>query len=124
VWLGILCHVSCQGTSLAGRRKGHMKFGVCLTHYGREIRSSELVEAVAEIERLGFDSIRVTDHVVIPQGVREAQLIYRERMLEAFTVFSYLAAVSRHAQLGSSIVVFAYRNPIVMAKMLARESPH
>ena len=61
-----------------------MKFGVCLTHYGREIRSSELVEAVAEIERLGFDSIRVTDHVVIPQGVREAQLIYRERMLEAF----------------------------------------
>ena len=101
-----------------------MKFGVCLTHYGREIRSSELVEAVAEIERLGFDSIRVTDHVVIPQGVREAQLIYREHMLEAFTVFSYLAAVSKHAQLGSSIVVLSYRNPIVMAKMLARESPH
>lgn len=96
-----------------------MKFGVCLTHYGREIRSSELVEAVAEIERLGFDSIWVTDHVVIPQGVREAQLIYREHMLEAFTVFSYLAAVSKHAQLGSSIVVLSYRNPIVMAKMLA-----
>ena len=96
-----------------------MKFGVCLTHYGREIRSSELVEAVEEIERLEFDSIWVTDHVVIPQGVREAQLIYREHMLEAFTVFSYLAAVSRHAQIGSSIIVLAYRNPIVMAKMLA-----
>ena len=96
-----------------------MKFGVCLTHYGREIRSAELVEAVTEIEGLGFDSIWVTDHVVIPEGVREAQFIYREHMLEAFTVFSYLAAVSKRAQLGSSIIVLAYRNPIVMAKMLA-----
>ena len=96
-----------------------MKFGVCLTHYGREIRSAELVEAVTEIEDLGFDSIWVTDHVVIPEGVREAQFIYREHMLEAFTVFSYLAAVSKRARLGSSIIVLAYRNPIVMAKMLA-----
>ncbi len=96
-----------------------MKFGVCLTHYGREVRSAELVEAVAEIERTGFDSIWVTDHVVIPEGVREAQQIYREHMLEAFTVFSFLAAVSRRARLGSSIIVLAYRNPLVMAKMLA-----
>ncbi len=96
-----------------------MKFGVCLTHYGRETGRAELVEAVTEIERLGFDSIWVTDHVVIPEGVRDAQLIYREHMLEAFTVFSFLAAVSRRAQLGSSIVVLAYRNPLVMAKMLA-----
>ena len=96
-----------------------MKFGVCLTHYGREIGKAELVEAVGEIERLGFDSIWVTDHVVIPEGVREAQHIYREHMLEAFTVFSFLAAVSRRAQLGSSIIVLAYRNPVVMAKMLA-----
>ena len=96
-----------------------MKFGVCLTHYGREVGSAELVEAVEEIERLGFDSIWVTDHVVIPEGVREAQLIYREHMLEAFTVFSYLAAVSQRALLGSSIIVLAYRNPVVMAKMLA-----
>ena len=96
-----------------------MKFGVCLTHYGREVGSAELVEAVTEIERLGFDSIWVTDHVVIPEGVRDAQLIYREHMLEAFTVFGFLAAVSRRAQLGSSIIVLAYRNPIVMAKMLA-----
>ncbi|MCY4486443.1 MAG: LLM class F420-dependent oxidoreductase [Deltaproteobacteria bacterium] len=96
-----------------------MKFGVCLTHYGREVESAELVEAVTEIERTGFDSIWVTDHVVIPEGVREAQLIYREHMLEAFTVFSYLAAVSERAQLGSSIIVLGYRNPLVMAKMLA-----
>ena len=96
-----------------------MKFGVCLTHYGREVGSVELVEAVEEIERLGFESIWVTDHVVIPEGVREAQLIYREHMLEAFTVFSYLAAVSQRALLGSSIIVLAYRNPVVMAKMLA-----
>lgn len=96
-----------------------MKFGVCLTHYGRKVERVELREAVGEIERLGFDSIWVTDHVVIPEGVREAQLIYREHMLEAFTVFSYLAAVSQRAQLGSSIIVLAYRNPLVMAKMLA-----
>ena len=74
---------------------------------------------MTEIERLGFDSIWVTDHIVIPEGVRDAQLIYREHMLEAFTVFGFLAAVSHRVQLGSSIIVLAYRNPIVMAKMLA-----
>ena len=96
-----------------------MKYGVCLAHYGREISVGELVESIREVELAGFDSLWVTDHVIIPDGVREAQFIYREHMLEAFTMLSYLAAASHRVYLGSSIIVLAYRNPVVMAKMLA-----
>ena len=68
-----------------------MKFGVCLTHYGREVGSAELVEAVEAIERLGFDSIWVTDHVVIPGrlhvGWVERQKVWFIVTQQKFTAF-------------------------------------
>ncbi|MBI4640934.1 MAG: TIGR03619 family F420-dependent LLM class oxidoreductase [Candidatus Tectomicrobia bacterium] len=93
-----------------------MKFGICLPHYGREIQMSHLLEMTREAERLGFDSIWVTDHLIVPNDV---EIIYREYMLEPIVMLSHLAAVTSSMTLGTSVIILPYRNPIIVAKMLA-----
>ena len=67
-------------------------------------------------EELGFDSIWVTDHVIVP---KELPIIYKERMLDPLAVLSYLAGVTGRMSLGTSVIILPYRNPVTVAKELA-----
>ncbi|HET7875585.1 MAG TPA: LLM class F420-dependent oxidoreductase [Methylomirabilota bacterium] len=79
-------------------------------------------------EALGFDSIFVTDRMLIP--VRSASpypysatgafpLGPDEPWLEALTAVTYLAAITRRIHVGTSVLVIPYRNPVHMARALA-----
>ena len=73
-------------------------------------------------ERDGFlhihqiDSIWVTDHIIIP---RSANVIYRENMLDLFSLLSFLAAATERISIGTSAIIIPYRHPVVVAKMIA-----
>jgi alkanesulfonate monooxygenase SsuD/methylene tetrahydromethanopterin reductase-like flavin-dependent oxidoreductase (luciferase family) len=56
-----------------------MEFGVCIPHYGKAIDVQGILANVRRAEELGFDSVWVTDHVIVP---RTMDLIYRDNMLE------------------------------------------
>ena len=58
----------------------------------------------------------VTDHITVPQTM---DLIYRDHMLEPVTVLSHLAGLVPRVKLGTSVLILPYRNPVVLAKMLA-----
>lgn len=79
-------------------------------------------------EALGFDSIWVTDRMVIPvagttgypySATGAFPLGPDEPWLEALTAITYLATITERIRVGSSVLVIPYRNPIHTAKALA-----
>lgn len=93
-----------------------MRFGIFVPHFG-PLASVEGTAAVARrAEELGYHSIWTGDHIAYPKQYIER---FGANWYEVFTVLGYLAAVTQRVKLGTAIVVVPYRNPIVLAKMLA-----
>src|SRR5215813_14338119 len=93
-----------------------MKLGICLPHYGRPIEVGRMLEVARRAEERGLDSVWVTDHVIVPE---QANVIYREDMLDPLAVLPWLAGVTHRVALGTSVVILPYRSPIPVAKLLA-----
>lgn len=92
-----------------------MKFGVCIPNYG-DTSSVEALRSVAQsAEKLGYDSIWATDHVLMPQNSGTPY----ERIYDSITSLAYAAAFTSKIRLGISSLVIAMRNPVVVAKQLA-----
>lgn len=92
-----------------------MKLGVCIPNYG-ETSSIEGLRTVAlEAERMGYDSIWTTDHVLM---ATQSGTPY-EKIFESITCLAYLAAVTSTVKLGISSLITAMRNPAVVVKQLA-----
>ena len=92
-----------------------MKFGVCLPNYGTEVTSEGLRSFAREAERLRYDSIWCTDHILIGSGSGTPY----ERITESIASLSYVAASTDTVKLGISALIIAMRNPLVAAKQLA-----
>jgi probable F420-dependent oxidoreductase len=93
------------------------RFGIFLPTYvwegdGRE-RVDGLLDFAREVERLGFDSLFVTDHLIA------AKHFYDVSWLDPLTTLSFVAAVTRRVRLGTSILVLPLRHPVVLAKQIA-----
>ncbi|HYM66289.1 MAG TPA: TIGR03619 family F420-dependent LLM class oxidoreductase [Patescibacteria group bacterium] len=96
--------------------KHKLKVGVVLPTY-RRLAGADNIRAAARLcEELGFDSVWVTDHIVVPSASVEA---FGPAFYEAVTVMSYVAAVTTRVQIGAAILIVPYRHPILLAKMLA-----
>jgi len=93
-----------------------MKLGICLPHYGRPIEVPRMLEVARRAEDRGLDSVWVTDHVIVPN---QANVIYREHMLDPLAVLPWLAGVTHRIALGTSVVILPYRSPIPVATLLA-----
>ena len=93
-----------------------MELGICLPHYGKAMEPSGMRRFAESAESLGFDSLWVTDHVIIP---RDRDMLYKERMLDPLATLNYLAGVTSRIRIGTSVIVLPYRHPALVAKMLA-----
>jgi probable F420-dependent oxidoreductase len=93
-----------------------MEFGICIPHYGKPIDIPKILDTVRRAEDLGFDAVWVTDHLLVPQTL---EIIYRDQMLEPLALLSHVAAITQRVKIGTSVIILPYRNPIVVAKMLA-----
>lgn len=92
-----------------------LTFGLALTTM-RSGATAELIEAGAEAaERLGWDAVWATDHVLVP---RAAEAEYG-RIYEAITTLAWVGARHPSVRLGTSVIVVPQRNGVVLAKELA-----
>ncbi len=95
---------------------GRLKVGVVLPTY-RRLATAENIRRAAQLsESLSFDSVWVTDHVVVPSTSVEA---FGPTFFEAVTVMSYVAGITTRVQIGAAILIVPYRHPLVLAKMIA-----
>jgi probable F420-dependent oxidoreductase len=92
-----------------------MKAGVCIPHFGNHLSRGGVVNIARKAEELGFDSLWVTDHIM----VNEANKYPYGRIYEALTTLSAVAVLTSKITIGTSIIVLPMRNPVIVAKQLA-----
>ncbi|HEX2500735.1 MAG TPA: LLM class F420-dependent oxidoreductase [Methylomirabilota bacterium] len=105
-----------------------IRFGFSLTGRGA-LADREAITALAQrADALGYDSVFVTDRMLIPVTATASYpysptgafpLGPDEPWLEALTAVTYLATVTRRIQVGTSVLVIPYRNPVFTARALA-----
>jgi probable F420-dependent oxidoreductase len=105
-----------------------MRIGVKLPSSGPAARRADPTVAAAVAEAAGFDSVWVSDHVVMPgaAGSRypfssggETPWDPEEPWYDALVVMAAAGAVTERVEVGVAVLVVPMRNPIVLAKQLA-----
>jgi len=92
-----------------------MRFGVALPNFGRHAEKGTILKISKAAEELGFDSLWVSDHIVIPESHQGFGGMFYEPLI----TLTYIAACTSRIQLGTSVIILPYRNPIVLAKMIS-----
>lgn len=119
-----------------------MKVGTWIPSYRAWVGGDEVRRLATTAEDMGFDSLWVQDHLVAPLGSLDDTRVEPVRQgsdsveygnkeftavdyygaenwwLDPYALWGFLAGCTSKVQLGSSIIVVPYRNPIVQAKML------
>jgi F420-dependent oxidoreductase-like protein len=78
---------------------------------GATAQFETLLETAREVERLGFDSVWLYDHM---QGLAGDS---PGTVFECWTATAALARETRRVELGQTVTCVAYRNPALLAKM-------
>ncbi len=92
-----------------------MNFGITLPNFGKYADKDEILKIAASAEELGFESLWVSDHVVIPDSHEG----FGDVFYDPFITLTYVAANTRNISLGTSVIILPYRNPVVLAKMIS-----
>ena len=105
-----------------------MQFGCTLPNRG-ELTSAENLKVMAQTaEKNGFDSVWVSDHIVIPTDIAplypysdSGELPFNpdSPYCEPLTTLAFLSGVTSSVRLGTHVLVLPYRNPVLAAKMIS-----
>ena len=88
--------------------------GLILPNYGKAIDPEVLASAALAAEEVEFDSVWVTDHLVVPS---EMAPVYG-RITEALVSLGFLAGRTARIRLGVSALIVPARNPVVTLKQV------
>jgi probable F420-dependent oxidoreductase len=119
-----------------------VKVGTWIPAYRSWVRGDEVLRLATTAEDMAFDSLWVQDHLIAPVGGLEDTRVEPVRQwldveeygnkeftaveyygeenwwLDPYALWGFLAGGTKQIQLGSSIIVLPYRDPVVQAKML------
>jgi alkanesulfonate monooxygenase SsuD/methylene tetrahydromethanopterin reductase-like flavin-dependent oxidoreductase (luciferase family) len=100
--------------TLAHATTAGIHLGAILPNYGPAVNPQELAGAATAAEEAGFDSVWVTDHLLVPA---EHAPVYGD-IAEALVSLGFLAGRTQRIALGVSALVVPQRNPLVALKQL------
>src|ERR1700747_3596943 len=103
-----------------------MRYGFYLPTRGPTATRDGILALAREGERLGFNSVMIADHIVLPV---ESQSIYPDTVdgrhpsmgdaLETCSILGVVAGATERLRLVTSVLVLPYRNPVLTAKIVA-----
>jgi alkanesulfonate monooxygenase SsuD/methylene tetrahydromethanopterin reductase-like flavin-dependent oxidoreductase (luciferase family) len=105
-----------------------MHIGVHVVNARPWATADSIVSLGTRAEALGFDSLWVSDQVVIPSELqpsypygttRHYDIEANQNFFEALSVLTYLAGRTSRVHLGTGVLVVPYRQPLVVAKQWA-----
>lgn len=92
-----------------------MKIGVCLPTFDTLGSREAITQVARRADDHGWDSVWTTDHVLM---ATHQQRPYGH-IVEALTTLAYVAGFTQRVRLGTSVIILAQRNPIIVAKETA-----
>ena len=93
-----------------------MQFGVWIPNC-RDLATPEIIRRTAvRAEQLGYDSVWVSDHVVVPNGYLER---FGAGIYDPLITLAVAAGATSRVRLGTTVLIVPYRNPVVTAKMVS-----
>lgn len=105
-----------------------MEIGLHLPHVGPLANREALIEFARFAEERRFDSLWVSDHVIVPRKITSRYPYSPDGsfplppdlpFLEPLATLLFIAGVTQRAKLGTTILVVPMRNPVITAKQLA-----
>ena len=93
-----------------------MRYGLCLPNFTNLATPDAIDAAAGAAERLGWDSVWTTDHVLVDTGPDAAD--YRMNF-DVIQTLAWVGARYPTIRLGTSVIVVPQRNAVVLAKELA-----
>src|SRR5215813_7936634 len=93
-----------------------MKFGIWIPNC-RHLATPEIIRDTAvRAEALGYDSVWVSDHVVVPH----ANVVnFGETVFDPLVTLRVVAGTTKRVRLGTTVLIVPYRNAVVTAKMVS-----
>lgn len=92
-----------------------MKIGIALPIFGKYAGRDQILEASLAAEALGYDSVWVSDHVVVP----DSHNVFGDVFFDPLISLGFIASATSRIELGTSVIVLPYRNPLVLAKSVS-----
>lgn len=108
-----------------------MNFGIAVGNFGsfgHNGNAQELLEVARRAELLGYDAVWLHDHLFMPAAIRSrypyneagvAGFAYRQDIYDPLALMAAIAVETQRVEIGTSVLIIPYRNPLVLAKMLA-----
>ena len=93
-----------------------MRYGLCLPNYTALASPEAIDAAAATAERLGWDSVWTTDHVLVDSSDGASE--YRTNF-DVLGTLAWVGARYPTVRLGTSVIVVPQRNAVVVAKEIA-----
>ena len=103
-------------------------FGCSVPSRGPMAGPENLRTLAQRAEDLGFDSVWVSDHVILPREVASfypyaadgvATFSPDQPYYDPIATLNFLAGCTHRVRLGTHVLILPYRNPVLTAKMLA-----
>jgi probable F420-dependent oxidoreductase len=93
-----------------------MNFGVWIPNC-RHLATPAIIRSTAvRAEALGYDSVWVSDHVVVPH----ANVVnFGETIFDPLVTLGVVAGATSRVRLGTTVLIVPYRNAVVTAKMIS-----
>ncbi len=93
-----------------------MQVGVWIPNCRHLATPENIRGAAMRAEELGYDSVWVSDHVVVPR----ANLVnFGETIFDPLVTLAVIAGATRRVRLGTTVLIVPYRNAVVTAKMVS-----
>src|SRR3989442_8132680 len=89
-----------------------MQFGVMLPHRWLYAAGNTIADFAREAETLGYSSLWVTDHIIVPSYRQERGHIF----YEALTTLAYVSAIAPRCRLGVAVLAVPPRKAILVAQ--------
>ena len=105
-----------------------VKFGTSLPVRGPLASPQALRSLAQRAEDLSYDSVWVSDHVILPRKVDSfypyaadgvPTFLPDETYYEPLAALNFLAGCTQRVRLGTHVLILPYRNPVLTAKILA-----
>lgn len=103
-----------------------MRYGFYLPTRGPLANRQDLSAILSMAERLGFASVMVADHVILPTKIKSAypytikgNFVSEAECFEQLAMMSFVAGRSEKLRIVSSVMIVPHRNPVFNAKAIA-----